>query len=108
MSRRFSWLRSDEGFTRSYDHTYGVQEEATGRLGEGWRSFSLFLTFDHFNLFIFLVVASPSFVEIFGCTSGSIRVRSYTTRVCEVFVISLLIIKCKKIKFYILLFPNLN
>ncbi|KAL4192283.1 hypothetical protein AMTRI_Chr06g193410 [Amborella trichopoda] len=95
MSRRFSWLPSDEGFTRSYDHTYGVQEEATGRLGEGWRSFSLFLTFDHFNLFIFLVLASPSFC-------GLIQ------PVCEVFVISLLIIKCKKIKFYILLFPNLN
>ncbi|KAL4192296.1 hypothetical protein AMTRI_Chr06g193540 [Amborella trichopoda] len=103
MSRGFSWLRSDEGFTRSYDHTYGVQEEATGRLGEGWRSFSLFLT-----SFIFYVRASPSFVEIFGCTSGSIRVWSYTTRMCEVYVISLLIIKCKKIKFYIFLFPDLN
>ncbi|KAL4192304.1 hypothetical protein AMTRI_Chr06g193620 [Amborella trichopoda] len=98
MSRGFSWLRSDEGFTRSYDHTYGVQEEATGRLGEGWRSFSLFLT----------ILASPSFVEIFGCTSGSIRVWSYTTRMCEVYVISLLNLKCKKIKFYILLFPDLN
>ncbi|KAL4192326.1 hypothetical protein AMTRI_Chr06g193800 [Amborella trichopoda] len=108
MSSGFSWLRSDEGFTRSCDHTYGVQEEASGRLGEGWRSFSLFLTFDHFNLFIFFVLASPSFVEIFGFSSGLIRVWSYTTRMCEVFVISLLIIKCKKIKFYILLFPDLN